>query len=131
MIVTDDRFDITNLAQQVLPGDSDLVEVGMANYRKVAMCDNLKAVYVDTLDGNWGNIYYRLRNALDRAAIGGAKRAVVQFGCQSGDNLTTMTINAVLEIIRSYSPHITIDWGVQNGVHLDNNERYLFAVFGG
>jgi hypothetical protein len=129
-MVIEDRYEITNLALDVLPGESDLVSVGMKEYRELLQYPTLKAVYIDSEGNDWTTIFCRLKGAIEQIDISGARSAIVQIGCRNTEKITMMNLNAVLDIVRGNGEPINIQWGTQNGIHLPPEHIYVFVVYG-
>ena len=130
IMVFKDRYEITNLALQVLPGGSDLVSVGMKEYRQLLKHPTLKAAYIDTMGRDWTNVFYRLKGAVEQIDVAKAQDAIVQVGCQGADDITLLGINAILDIVRGQNDNLNIMWGTQSGVHLPPDNIYVFVVCG-
>lgn len=129
-MVIEDRYEITNLALDVLPGESDLVSVGMKEYRELLQYPTLKAVYIDSEGNDWTTIFCRLKGAIEQIGLAGARSAIVQIGCRNTEKITMMNLNAVLDIVRGNGEPINIQWGTQNGIHLPPEHIYVFVVYG-
>ena len=130
IMVIEDRYEITNFALQVLPGESDLVSVGMKEYRELLEYPTLKAVYIDSEGNDWTTVFYRLKGAIEQIDLTGACSAIVQIGCRSSESITMMSLNAILDIVRGDRDAINIQWGTQNGIHLPPEHIYVFVVYG-
>lgn len=129
-MVIEDRYEITNLALEVLPGESDLVSVVMKEYRELLQYPTLKAVYIDSEGNDWTAVFYRLKGAIEQIELAGARSAIVQIGCRNTENITMMNLNAILDIVRGNGEPINIQWGTQNGIHLPPEHIYVFVVYG-
>lgn len=129
-MVIEDRYEITNLALEVLPGESELVSVGMKEYRELLQYPTLKAVYIDSEGNDWTTVFYRLKGAIEQIDLTDARSAIVQIGCRNTESITMMSLNAILDIVRGNGDPINIQWGTQNGIHLPSEYIYVFVVYG-
>ena len=129
-MVIEDRYESTNLALEVLPGESELVSVGMKEYRELLQYPTLKAVYIDSEGNDWTTVFYRLKGAIEQIDLTGARSAIVQIGCRNTESITMMSLNAILDIVRGNGDPINIQWGTQNGIHLPSEYIYVFVVYG-
>ena len=129
-MVIEDRYEITNLALEVLPGENELVSVGMKEYRELLQYPTLKAVYIDSEGNDWTTVFYRLKGAIEQIDLTGARSAIVQIGCRNTESITMMSLNAILDIVRGNGDPINIQWGTQNGIHLPSEYIYVFVAYG-